>query len=206
METFDEVIREHTIDFIEKAEEDGQAVLRVDEPDAHARRHTPVAEKYEAMRTRRTAGASKKPAMEQMDDIIGVVMQKLKELRCRRQHDRRLHHRQRRRELHLAGWWAHAVRRRQGRRCIEGGFRVPCIVRWPGQVQAGHGRERHHVGARLVSDLGGRAGNPQDQRRAAQGQACSATGPTRCHLDGYDQMDMITGKGPSERHEVVVLR
>ena len=25
-------------------------------------------------------------------------------------------------------------------------------------------------------------------------------------LDGYDQMDLITGKGPSNRHEVVVLR
>ena len=45
------------------------------------------------------------------------------------------------------------------------------------------------------------AGNPNivdDSRRAKS----SATQTYKVHLDGYDQIDLITGKGPSKRHEI----
>ena len=43
----------------------------------------------------------------------------------------------------------------------EGGFRVPAIIRWPGKVSAGQGRERHLFGSRLVPDLCGGCRQPE---------------------------------------------
>ena len=138
--------------------------------------------------------------MAQLDDIVGSVMKYLQGQRARRQHDRRLHHRQRRRELHLARWRPDAVRRRQGNRSRR---RLPRACDHPlaGQGAGGQGRERHHVGAGLVPDVRRRGRQPQHRRRTEEGKKLGDT-TYKVHLDGYNQMDLITGKGPSERHEI----
>jgi len=72
----------------------------------------------------------------------------------------------------------------------------------PGQakVPAGKVRERASIsGLGLVSDFSLRAaGNPEHRRRAEEGANRSADTTYKCYLDGYNQMDMITGKGPSK--------
>ena len=63
---------------------------------------------------------------------------------------------------------------------LEGGFRVPCILRWPGKVPAGNDRERHHLRARLVPDLRRGGGQSEHRRGAARREGRSAARPTRC--------------------------
>ena len=45
------------------------------------------------------------------------------------------------------------------------------------------------------------AGNPNIAEELKKGKQIGDR-TYKCHLDGYDQMDMITGKGPSNRHEI----
>ena len=49
---------------------------------------------------------------------------------------------------------------------FEGGFRVPCIVRWPGQDQAGHSGKWNLLRTRLVPDTF-RRGRKSEHHRAA---------------------------------------
>ncbi len=67
-----------------------------------------------------------------------------------RQHDRRVHHRQRRRDHHLPGWRHHPV---QGRQAEHLGRRHARSVRrsLAGRHQAGHRQERHLRVARLAA-------------------------------------------------------
>jgi hypothetical protein len=71
----------------------------------------------------------------------------------------------------------------------EGAYRVPAMVRWPGQDQGGHGAQRIVSPQRLVAHVAGgrrRAGHHQDE---AQGRATRLDGTTyKVHLDGYNQL------------------
>ena len=51
----------------------------------------------------------------------------------------------------------------------EGAYRVPAMVRWPGQYQAGHGVQRHRFSPRLGADLVGGGRRTRHQGETAQG-------------------------------------
>jgi arylsulfatase A-like enzyme len=84
---------------------------------------------------------------------------------------------------------------------LEGGFRVPCIVRWPGKVPAGKVENGIMSGLDWFPTLLAAAGNPNiaDELKAGS-QLGSQT--YKVHLDGYNQLDFITGRGPSKRREI----
>jgi arylsulfatase A-like enzyme len=84
---------------------------------------------------------------------------------------------------------------------FEGGFRVPCIIRWPGHVKPGSVENGIFSGLDWLPTLADAAGNPNISDRLLTG--ATLEGRTyKNHLDGYDQMDLLTGKGPSKRHEL----
>ena len=62
---------------------------------------------------------------------------------------------------------------------LEGGFRVPMILRWPGKVPAGKVENGIVSGPRLVPDLRCRGRQSQHHRRAAEGQAARRPDATR---------------------------
>ena len=62
---------------------------------------------------------------------------------------------------------------------MEGGFRVPCILRWPGKVPADTVQNGLMSGLDWFPTFLAAAGNTDHHRRAAQGREDSATGPTR---------------------------
>jgi arylsulfatase A-like enzyme len=83
----------------------------------------------------------------------------------------------------------------------EGGFRVPCIIRWPGVVKPGSVENGIFSGMDWLPTLAAAAGNPNITDQLLRGVRLGER-TYKKHLDGYNQMDLLTGKGPSARHEV----
>ncbi len=112
MKTVDNEIRDLALKFIEKAKTDNKPFFCWLNP---TRMHivTHLSDKYEKMRNSENGWSEEEAGMAQLDDDIGLVMQKLKDIGVGRQHHRRLHHRQRHRTLHLARWRSDTVRAEQ---------------------------------------------------------------------------------------------
>jgi arylsulfatase len=83
----------------------------------------------------------------------------------------------------------------------EGGFRVPAIIRWPGTIKPGTVENGIFSGLDWFPTLLAAAGNPDITDQLLKGVKLGDR-TYKNHLDGYNQMDLLTGKGPSKRHEV----
>jgi arylsulfatase len=87
---------------------------------------------------------------------------------------------------------------------LEGGFRVPAIIRWPGQVPAGKVENGIVSGLDWFPTLLAAAGDSNITHELLKGKQIGDR-TYKVHLDGYDQTDVITGRGPSKRHEIFYL-
>ena len=85
---------------------------------------------------------------------------------------------------------------------MEGGFRAPAIIRWPGKVTASTIQNGIFSGLDWLPTLVSAAGYQGDI--AGDLRAGKQLGGTtyKVYLDGYNQMNLLTGKGPSARHEI----
>lgn len=83
----------------------------------------------------------------------------------------------------------------------EGGMRVPAIVSWPGHVPAGTVSNGIMSGLDWFPTLVAAAGDPNIVDELLNGKQLGDT-TYKVHLDGYNQMNLITGTGPSQRHVV----
>jgi arylsulfatase len=82
----------------------------------------------------------------------------------------------------------------------EGGYRVPAMVRWPGLVKPGTEINDVFAHEDWIPTLLAALGEPAIVEKCKVG--CQAAGKTfKVHLDGYDQRDLLAGRGPSQRHE-----
>jgi arylsulfatase A-like enzyme len=199
METVDDVILDHTLNFIDRAKANGKPFFIWMNP---SRMHvvTHLSDKYERMRTPENGWGVYEAGMAQLDDVVGAVMRKLK-------------------DSGLDGntivvfttdngsetftWPDGGMNPFAGEKgtVLEGGFRVPCIVRWPGHVPAGRVDNGIISGLDWFPTFLAAAGNANIVDELKKGkQLCGRT--YKVHLDGYNQMDLITGKGPSKRQEV----
>ena len=84
---------------------------------------------------------------------------------------------------------------------MEGGFRVPAIIKWPGKVAAGKVENGIMSGLDWFPTFVAAAGNPNIAAELKKGKKIGDT-TYKVYLDGYDQTPMLTGKGPSNRHEI----
>jgi arylsulfatase A-like enzyme len=199
METVDEEILDRALKFLDKARQDGKPFFLWLNP---TRMHvvTHLSEKYQKMRTPQNGWSVEEAGMAQLDDIVGAVMKYL--------HDNGLDD-----NTMIAfstdngaenfTWPDGGQTPFAGGKgtALEGGFRVPAMIRWRGHVPAGK------IENGVVSSLDwfptfvAAAGNPNIVEELKKGkQLGDAT--YKVHLDGYDQTDVITGKGPSKRHEI----
>ncbi len=83
----------------------------------------------------------------------------------------------------------------------EGGFRVPAMVRWPGKIPAGvisNGIFSHQDWLPTVLAA---AGEPDIKEKLLRGHRAAGKS-FLVHLDGYNQLDMLLGNGPSARKEM----
>src|SRR5262249_2058071 len=82
----------------------------------------------------------------------------------------------------------------------EGGFRAPCIIRWPGKVKPGTVQNGIVSALDWFPTLLAAAGNPNITDQLLKGVKLGDRS-YKNHLDGYDQTDLLQDKGPSQRRE-----
>jgi len=85
----------------------------------------------------------------------------------------------------------------------EGAFRVPCLIRWPGRIQAGSVSNEMISGLDWMPTLLAAAGDTDITQKLLNGH--QAGGKTfKVHLDGYNQLPYLTGQQPnSARKEFI---
>ena len=75
------------------------------------------------------------------------------------------------------------------------------IIRWPGRVPAGKVENAIVSGLDWFPTFVAAAGNPNIVDELKKGKQLGDR-TYKVHLDGYDQTDLITSKGPSKRHQI----
>src|SRR5271170_5771355 len=75
----------------------------------------------------------------------------------------------------------------------EGAFRVPALIRWPGKIKAGRVSNDIFSGLDWFPTLLAAAGDTTVKDRLLNGADFSGT-TFKVHLDGYSQLDYLTGK------------
>ncbi|MGO6941655.1 arylsulfatase [Rhizobium johnstonii] len=85
----------------------------------------------------------------------------------------------------------------------EGAFRVPAMVKWPGHIQPGQVSNGMMSGLDWFPTLLAAAGDPDVKSRLLSGWKPDGSASSfRNHLDGYNQLDYLTGKtDKSARHD-----
>ena len=78
----------------------------------------------------------------------------------------------------------------------EGSYRVPAMVRWPGTVKPGTVINDIFSAEDWVPTLAAAAGIPNIKDKLLQGY-----NGFKVYLDGYDETDLLAGKGPTKRNE-----
>jgi len=199
METVDEEIRDRAFTWLDKVRADNKPFfLWLNPTRMHAVTH--LSPKYEAMRTPENGWSIEEGGMAQLDDIVGATLQKLKEMGV---DDNTIvvfttDNGTENFTWPDGGQTPFAGGKGTG---LEGGFRVPAIVRWPGKVPAGKVENGIFSGLDWFPTLVAAAGNPNIAAELQKGKQFGDTS-YKVYLDGYNQMDLLTGKGPSTRHEV----
>ena len=82
----------------------------------------------------------------------------------------------------------------------EGGYRVPAAIRWPGVIQPGTVLNDVVAHEDMIPTLLAAAGEPDITEKLKKGHRVGGK-KFKVHLDGYDQTDYFSGKGPAPRKE-----
>src|SRR6516225_1541882 len=199
METVDDEILANATKFLDKAREDNKPFFLWLNP---TRMHvvTHLSDKYEKMRTPENGWSISEAGMAQLDDIVGSVM---KYLRDNNLENNTIVAFSTDNGAENFTWPDGGQTPFAGAKgtVMEGGFRVPMIIRWPGHVPAGKVENGIISGLDWFPTFVAAAGNPNIIDQLKKGTQLGAT-TYKAHLDGYDQTDLITGKGPSKRREI----
>jgi len=82
----------------------------------------------------------------------------------------------------------------------EGGYRVPCAIRWPGVIKPGTVLNDLFAHEDMIPTIMAAVGVPNVKEQLLKGmQVGNKT--FKVHLDGYNITDALAGKGPTPRHE-----
>jgi len=202
METVDDSIRDFAISFMDKAKADGKPFFCWLNP---TRMHivTHLSPKYTALMNSENGWSEEEAGMAQLDDDIGLVMQHLKDMGV---DDNTIVVFTTDNGTENFTWPdGGQTPFAQGKgTTMEGGFRVPCILRWPGHVPADSVQNGIFSGLDWFPTFLDAAGNPDITKQLLTGVTLGDR-TYKNHLDGYDQMAAITGKGKSARHEIFYL-
>jgi arylsulfatase len=202
METVDDEIRDLSLNFIDKAKKDNKPFFVWLNP---TRMHivTHLSPKYEALRNSVNGWSEEEAGMAQLDDDVGLVMAKLKAIG---EDDNTIVVFTTDNGTEVFTWpdGGQTPFAQSKGTVLEGGFRVPAILRWPGHVPSDSVQNGIFSGMDWLPTFVAAAGNPNITEELLKGKTIGDR-TYKNHLDGYNQMAAITGKGPSARHEIFYL-
>ena len=200
METVDEAFVDASIAFMDKAKADNKPFFLWLNP---TRMHvvTHLSPKYEGMRNSDNGWTEQEAGMAQLDDDVGTVMHYLKDKGL---DDNTI-------VLFTSDNGPEQFTWPDGGQTpfalskgtvMEGGYRVPALLRWPGHVPADSIQNGIFSGMDWLPTFAAAAGDPGVVEELLKGKTIGDR-TYKNHLDGYDQTAAITGKGPSARHEII---
>jgi arylsulfatase A-like enzyme len=203
MKTVDDEILDNALKFTEKARKDGKPFFLWLNP---TRMHvvTHLSDKYENMRNSENGWSIEEAGMAQLDDIVGTVMKYVKDNGI---DDNTIIAFSTDNGAENFTWPDGGQTPFAGGKgtALEGGFRVPAIIRWPGKVPAGKVENSIVSGLDWFPTFVAAAGYDGDVAADLRKGKHFGDRSYKVHLDGYNQLDLITGKGPSNRHEIFYL-
>jgi arylsulfatase A-like enzyme len=199
METVDDEILSFALKFTDKAKAANKPFFLWLNP---TRMHvvTHLSDKYQNLRTSENGWSIQEAGMAQLDDIVGSVMTYLKDNKL---DDNTIIVFTTDNGAENFTWPDGGNTPFAGGKgtAMEGGFRVPAILSWPGKVPADSIQNGIFSGMDWFPTFVAAAGNPNIVSELAKGKQIGDK-TFKVHLDGYNQMDAVTGKGPSARSEL----
>jgi len=199
METFDEVLVEHSNGFMDKAKRDGKPFF-IWHNTTRMHVFTYISPKYQAMMNYQSNYGLEEAGMAQLDDSIGALLKHLADIG---EADNTIVIFTTDNGAEVFTWPDGGMtpfRATKGT-VFEGGFRVPCIIRWPGKIKPGTVENSLFSGLDWLPTLAAAAGNANITDQLLKGVKLGDR-TYKNHLDGYNQMDLLLGNGSSERHEL----
>src|SRR6266478_2102033 len=199
METFDEVLVGHSKEFMDKAKKDGKPFF-IWHNTTRMHVFTYISPKYQAMMNSKDNYGLEEAGMAQLDDSVGAILQHLEDI-GEAENTIVIFTTDNGAEVFTWPDGGMTPFKSTKGTVFEGGFRVPAIIRWPGHVKPGTVENGIFSGLDWFPTLMAAAGNPDITDQLLKGVKLGDR-TYKNHLDGYNQMDLLLGKGPSARHEL----
>jgi arylsulfatase A-like enzyme len=198
MTTVDEVLVKSSCDFMDKAKKDGKPFF-VWHNSTRMHVWTFLAPKYNQMMNSKTNYGLYEAGVAQMDDAVGAILKHLDDIG---ETENTIFIFTTDNGAEVFTWPDGGMTPFKGTKgtVMEGGFRAPCLVRWPGKIKPGTVENGIFSALDWFPTLVAAAGNANVTDQLLKG--ASLGGKTyKNHLDGYNQLDLLLGKGPSNRNE-----
>jgi len=195
METVDDEFLAGTLDFMERAVKAGKPFF-IWHNSTRMHVWTRLSPRYQD----KTGYGLYADGMQQLDDIVGTLLQKLDDLGIA---DDTIVVFSTDNGAEKFSWpdGGDSPFRGEKGSTWEGGMRVPQVVRWPGVVKPGTVINEIMSHEDWAVTLLAAAGDPDVKEKLKKGH--TANGKTfKVHLDGYDQREMLAGTGPGKRQEI----
>ncbi len=199
METFDEVLVENTNRFMDESKKAGKPFF-IWHNTTRMHIFTFLSPKYQAMMNYKTNYGLEEAGMAQMDDSIGAILKHIDDIG---ETDNTLVVFSTDNGAEVFTWPDGGMTPFKATKgtVMEGGFRVPCIARWPGKIKPGTIQNGIFSGLDWFPTMVAAGGNPDITNQLLKGVKLGDR-TYKNHLDGYNQMDLLTGAGPSKREEI----
>jgi len=199
MTTFDEVLVKASSDFMDKAKQAGKPFF-VWHNTTRMHVWTFLSKKYSSMQNSQTNYGLEEAGMAQLDDSVGALLKHLDDIGVAN-NTIVIFTTDNGAEVFTWPDGGMTPFRATKGTVFEGGFRVPCIIRWPGRIKPGSVENGLISGLDWFPTLAAAAGNSNITQQLLQGVTLGDR-TYKNHLDGYNQTDLLTGKGPSARREL----
>lgn len=199
MKTVDKEILDHAVGFMRKSKQEGKPFFLYLNP-TRMHVYTHLSDEYARRQTAENSWYTYEAGMSQLDDVVGGVVGELKALNAENDTivvfttDN---------GAEVFSWPDGGMTPFAGAKgtVLEGGMRVPMIVKWPGKVPANKIENSIMSGLDWFPTFVAAAGNPNIVEELKRGVTIGDK-DYKVHLDGYNQMDLLTGAGPTKRDKI----